>query len=148
MLEVFMSVWPKTSAATTPLSGRELSGREGDLISVSINVDPRYLESLLETLAQVSFPVNPQIYHDAAIVYLYPDGRQETLATTLVEFPAYGSQLQEVRAALASHGFDPASFEVTSMLAEIQSENQFAAPPPGANSVARYRVKHRVAAAH
>jgi hypothetical protein len=152
MLEVCMSVWPRTSAATTSLSGRELSGRalsgrEGDLISVSINVHPRYLESLLETLAQVSFPVNPQIYHDAAIVYLYPDGREETEATTLVEFPAYGSQLEEVRAALQSHGFDLASLEVTSMLEEIQSASQFAAPPPGANYVARQRVKHRAAGA-
>ena len=153
-----MSVWPRTSAAATSLSGRELSGRalsgrEGDLISVSINVDPRYLESLLETLAQVSFPVNPQIYHDAAIVYVYPDGREETEATTLVEFPAYGSQLDEVSAGLQSRGFDPASLQVTSMLEEImpeeiQPESQFAALPPDANYVARHRVKHRVAGAH
>jgi hypothetical protein len=147
MLEVCMSVWPRTSAVTASLSGRELSGREGDLISVSINIDPRYLESLLETLAQVSFPVNPQIYHDAAIVYRYPDGREETEATTLVEFPAYASQLEEVRAALESHGFDPASLQLTGMLAEIQSESQFAGPPQGANYVARHRVKHRAAGA-
>jgi len=134
-----MSVWPRTTS---------LSGREGDLISVSISVDPRYLESLLETLAQVSFPVNPQIYHDAAIVYVYPDGREETVITTLVEFPAYGSQLEEVRAALESHGFDPSSLQVTSMLEEIQSEAQFAAPPPDANYVVRHRVKHRAAGAH
>ena len=162
-----MSVWPKTSAATTSLSGRALSGSalsgtalsgtEGDLISISINVDPRYLESLLETLAQVSFPVNPQIYHDAAIVYLYPDGREETEAATLVEFPAYGSQLEEVSAALHSRGFDPASLQVTSMLEEImpeeiQPENRFAVLPadanPDANYVARHRVKHRAAGAH
>jgi len=142
-----MSVWPRTSAATTSVPGHELSGREGDLISVSINVDPRYLECLLETLAQVSFPVNPQIYHDAAIVCLYPDGREETEATTLVEFPAYGSHLEEVRAALESHGFDPASLQLTSMLEEIQSESQFAARPQGANDVARHRVKHRAAGA-
>ena len=156
-----MSVWSRTSSATKAtnslsdgalsdraLSGRVLSGREGDLISVSIKVDPRYLESLLETLAQLSFPVNPQIYHDAAIVYLYPDGREETEATTLVEFPAYGSQLEEVRAALQSHGFDPATLEVTSMLEEIQSESPFAAPPPSANCAVRQRVKHRAVGAH
>jgi len=134
-----MSVWPRTTS---------LSGREGDLISVSISVDPRYLESLLETLAQVSFPVNPQIYHDAAIVYLYPDGHEETMATTLVEFPAYGSQLEHVRAALESHGFDPASLQVTGMLEEIQSESQVATPPPGANYVVRHRVKHKALGAH
>ena len=135
-----MSVWPKTSPAAP-----SLSGREGDLISVSINVDPRYLESLLETLAQVSFPVNPQIYHDAAIRYVYADGREETEATTLVEFPAYGSQLEEVHAALESHGFDPTSLQVTGMLEEIQSESRFATPPPGADYVARHRLKHRAA---
>ena len=46
-----------------------LSGSEGTLVSVSICVDPRHLEPLLEALAQVSFPINPQIYHDAALVY-------------------------------------------------------------------------------
>lgn len=148
-----MSVWPRTSSALSSPSGRELSGREGDLISVSINVDPRFLESLLETLAQVSFPVNPQIYHDAAIVYLYPDGREETQSTTLVEFPAYGSQLELVRAALESHGFDPASLQATSMLEEImleeiRPESRLAAAPQGANHAAHHRVKHRVAGAH
>jgi hypothetical protein len=138
-----MSVWPRTSAAAT-----SLSGREGDLISVSISVDPRYLESLLETLAQVSFPLNPQIYHDAAIVFLHPDGREETEATTLVEFPAYASQLEEVRTALESHGFDPASLQVTGMLEEIQGESPLETPPPGVQNLARHRVKHRVAGAH
>ena len=138
-----MSVWPRTSAVTS-----SLSGREGDLISISINVDPRFLESLLETLAQVSFPVNPQIYHDAAIVCVYPDGREETQATTLVEFPAYGGQLEAVRVALEAGGFDPASLQVTSMLEEIQAESQFATPPAGADYVARHRVKHRVAGVH
>ena len=61
-----MSVWPKILPSTP-----SLSGREGDLISVSINVDPRYLESLLEALAQVSFPINPQIYHDAQFRCLF-----------------------------------------------------------------------------
>lgn len=139
-----MSVWPKTSS----VPATSLSGRDGDLISVSIGVDPRYLESLLETLAQVSFPINPQIYHDAAVVYVYSDGQEQTESTTLVEFPAYGGQLEEVRAALAAHGFDPATVEVTGMLEEIQSENQFASLPPGAGYVARYRLKRRTAGVH
>lgn len=138
-----MSVWAKISATSA-----SLSGREGDLISVSIDVDPRYLELLLETLAQVGFPVNPQIYHDAAIVYLHPDGREETEATTLVEFPAYGNQLEAVRAALESQGFDPASLQVTGMLEEIQSESPFPAPLPGVDCIVRHRVKHRLAGAH
>jgi hypothetical protein len=133
-----MSVWPKTLS-----SAPSLSGREGDLISVSINIDPRCLESLLEALAQVGFPVNPQIYHDAAMVYLYPEGREETEATTLVEFPAYRGQLDEVRRALDYRGFDPASLQVTSMLDQIQSDCQPEPAPAGANYVARYRVKQQ-----
>jgi hypothetical protein len=111
MLEVCMSVWPKTLS-----SAPSLSGREGDLISVSISVDPRYLEPLLEALAQVGFPVNPQIYHDAAMVYLR---------------------------ALDHCGFDPASLQITSMLDQIQSDCQPELAPTGANYVARYRVKHQ-----
>jgi hypothetical protein len=138
MLEVCMSVWPKTLS-----SAPSLSGREGDLISVSIDVDPPCLESLLEALAQVGFPVNPQIYHDAALVYVYPDDRQETEATTLVEFPAYRGQLDDVRRALDNCGFDPASLQVTGMLDQIQSDCQPELAPTGANYVARYRLKHR-----
>ena len=60
-----------------------------------------------KSLAQIGFPINPQIYHDAVIVYVYPDGHEETEATTLVEFPAYADRLEEVRRALESNGFDP-----------------------------------------
>jgi hypothetical protein len=69
-------------------------------------VEPRRLEALLESLAEASFPINPQIYHEAV---------------TVVEFPAYGGQLDEVRAALSAHGFDPAGFEYTAMLEKIQA---------------------------
>ena len=71
-----MSVWPKTLPVTTP----SLSTAEGALVSVSIHAEPHCLESLLEALAQVSFPINPQIYHDAALVYRYADGREQTSA--------------------------------------------------------------------
>src|ERR1035437_10610756 len=98
MLEESMSVWPKTLPASPSLSGREVA-----LVSVSIDVDPRRLEPLLEALAQTSFPINPQIYHDAAMVYLYAGGREETGPATLVEFPAYEGRLDEVRRALDSH---------------------------------------------
>jgi hypothetical protein len=129
-----MSVWP-------------LSTSEGQLVSVSIRVDPGELESLLEALAQVSFPVNPQIYHDAAVVYRYADGREETESATLVEFPAYEARLEEVRKALTSFGFEPSSMLVIAMLDEIQSSTHSEPAPPGAPYVARYRVKHRAAVA-
>src|SRR5580700_360740 len=98
--ELIMSVWSGTDPASP-----SLSTGEGALVSVSINVEPRSLESLLEALAQLDFPINPQIFHKAAMVYLYPNGSEEIQAATLVEFPAYQGRLPQVRAALAAFGF-------------------------------------------
>ena len=81
-----------------------LSGQEGELVSVSVEVDPRALESLLEVLAQVTFPINPQIYHGPV---------------TIVEFPAYETRLEEVRRTLAHAGFDPNRLRCVSMLAKV-----------------------------
>jgi hypothetical protein len=55
-------------------------------------------------------------------VYQSADGREETQTVTLVEFPAYEERLDEVRSALNSHGFEPASVHATSMLDEIHRE--------------------------
>ena len=52
-----MSVWQCTPSAAP------LCGSEGELVAVSISVSPRDLEALLEGLAHVDFPINPQIYH-------------------------------------------------------------------------------------
>ena len=87
-----------------------LGTSEGTLVSISIAVQPCALESLLETLAGVSFPINPQIYHGAS--------------TTLVEFPAYAGRVDEVRHAIATGGFDPAAMQVIGMLEELQSETR------------------------
>jgi len=95
-----MSVWQ------CPRSASPLSGSEGELVSVSITVDPRDLEGLLEALAHVDFPINPQIYHGAA---------------TIVEFPAYAGQLPQVRAALAGGGIGAEAIRVAGMLDQIQS---------------------------
>ena len=67
-----MSVWPNTAFSSFPLCGTE-----GALVSVSVNVEPRDLELALDALAQLSYPINPQIYHDGAVLTLYADGRQE-----------------------------------------------------------------------
>jgi len=143
MLEECMRVWPKPTPASPALSGRE-----GTLVSISITVEPRRLESLLEALAQVRFPVNPQIYHDAAVVYVFADDRSETEVVTLVEFPAYGGQLDQVRNALAAFGFDPSNLQVTGMLDDIHAQAAHAAAPPGAAYVSCYVVKHRAASVH
>lgn len=102
-----MSVWPTAD----PAPG--LRGAEGTLLSIRISVEPRLLEQLLETLAEVPFPVNPEIFHPL------PAAAGER-SRTIVEFPAYETRLGEVRQALARHGFDPDCARVASMLEEIQ----------------------------
>jgi hypothetical protein len=78
---------------------------------VSISVVPRDLEGLLEALAHIDFPINPQIYH--------ADGHLGR-ARTVVEFPAYAGGLPQVRVALGSAGFD-ATIRVRGMLEELQA---------------------------
>jgi len=80
-----MSVWQCTP------SPAPLGGSEGDLVAVSISVSPRDLEALLECLAGVAFPINPQIF--------------QSEARAVVEFPAYSGGLTQVRAALDGAGF-------------------------------------------
>lgn len=109
-----MSVWSGAAAAA-----QALSTGEGALLLVSIAVDPRRLESLLEALAQVGFPINPEICHDADLVYQYSDNHEVTESVTLVEFPAYEERLDDLRRALQAFGFDPASVHTISMLDEI-----------------------------
>ena len=128
-------------------SAAVLCGREGALVCVSIAVDPRHLESLLESLATLEFPINPQIYHEAAIVYRYADGREQSSATTLVEFPAYEARLAEVRRAVEAYGFSPDAVYVTGMLDEIHADGAVEPAPMGAPYVDRVRVKRRRAAA-
>jgi hypothetical protein len=79
-----------------------LFGREGQLISLSIATEPKLLEELLEALASLDFPVNPQLYHRPTEV--------------LVEFPAYSNQLGQVQTALSRFGFEP-SVQVSRPLA-------------------------------
>jgi hypothetical protein len=129
------------------MSAVALCGREGALVSVSISVDPRHLESLLEALAQLNFPINPQIYHDAALIYRFPDSHEETEATTLVEFPAFEAQLDDVRAAIQAYGFDPRTLRVTGMLDDIHAESGEEPAPAGAPYVSLLRVKRRTLAA-
>ena len=54
----------------------------GQLVSVSLTVEPRMLESALEALALADFPINPQLTHQRL---------------TLIEFPAYRGQLPQLR---------------------------------------------------
>ena len=90
-----------------------LRGSEGILLSIRVSVEPRLLEDLLEALAEVTFPVNPEIHHPS------PALAGSRLLTT-VEFPAYENRLEEIRETLRRHGFDPGAARVMSMLEEIQ----------------------------
>lgn len=84
-----------------------LFGREGELICLSIATEPKLLEDLLEALASLDFPINPQLYHRPAEV--------------LVEFPAYTSQVEQVRRALVRRGFDGAGLHVSRALARAHA---------------------------
>ena len=77
-----------------------LTGSEGELVSIRVSVEPRALEELLECLAGLAFPVNPEIFHGIP---------------TIVEFPAWETRLYEVRDALRAWGFDVACVEVNRM---------------------------------
>jgi hypothetical protein len=112
-----------------------LATSEGALVSVSMAVQPRDLEDVLEALAQLDFPVNPQIYHDAAVVTRFADGHQESEPVTLVEFPAYSASVSHVRRAAQACGISPDTIQVTAMLEEIQADSRVDSGP------GRYRVK-------
>jgi hypothetical protein len=136
MLEEAMSVWPDTVARAS-----SLVSSEGALVLVTIPVQPRLLESLLDTLAEVDFPVNPQIYHDGAIVYLLADGSERTEPATLVEFPAYASRLPGLRLALARRGFNPDDIEALGVLDDVYSGRQAEPAPAGAGYRSHRRLK-------
>jgi len=87
--------------------GNSLTGANGELLSVRIEVPWRQLEELLEALAAVSFPVNPQLGHGSP--------------TTTVEFPAYSGQLQEVREALKRLGLNVLRVEIHRLWPELAS---------------------------
>ena len=95
-----MSVWQSAAPIGIPL----LTGAEGELVQVRVSAEPRALEELLDCLASVPFPINPQIYHGVP---------------TVVEFPAWENKLHFVRDALRAYGFDAESLQTRDMLAAI-----------------------------
>jgi len=84
---------------STVLTSRE----EGELLLVRVRVDSRHLEDVLETLAALPFPVNPDLCHSG----LY----------SIVEFPAFANRLETVKRALAPFEF---AVEARSMLDAIR----------------------------
>jgi hypothetical protein len=135
-----MSVWSYVPQTHSPA----LRGSEGELVSVSVTLEPRDLEDLLEALAELDFPINPQIYHDAAVVYVDRGGGQREEPATIVEFPAYAGGLSKIRSVLESAGFGSQSMSVSPMLEEIHAADRTEPAPPGAGYA--YRVLRKQAA--
>jgi hypothetical protein len=96
-----------TSPEVPHSGGSALAGSEGELVSVSVAVEPRLLEKLLDALAELPFPVNPRISHHPA---------------TVVEFPAYAGRLAEIRSLLARRGLAPESVGARNMLEQIRGQ--------------------------
>jgi len=142
-----MSVW----SSVPPTHSPALHGSEGELVSVSVTVEPRDLEDLLEALAALDFPINPQIYHDAAVVYVDRGGGQREEPATIVEFPAYAGGLPKIRSVLEASGFGSQAVSVSPMLDEIRAADRTEPAPPGAGydyRVLRKRVAVSVTGAH
>jgi hypothetical protein len=127
MQEGLMSVRPDFFPATGALSGSE-----GELVSVHICVPPRHLERLLEALAKLPFPVNPQIYHTGGIGYVYSDGREKREPAIIVQFPAFSGRLDEVREILIANGLSPDEAHVRGMLEDIHADSCSESAPAGA----------------
>jgi hypothetical protein len=138
-----MSVWPDVTAPEFPA----LRGSEGELVSISVTVEPRDLEDLLEALATLDSPINPLIYHGASVIYVGRDGAERVEPSTMVEFPAYAGWLPKIRAALTTCGFSDAAVSVSSMLDEIHGREHTQAAPAGADFAYRILRKHQGAAA-
>ena len=132
---------PLVSSVFGPGVTVSLAGAEGELLAVRISVEPRLLEKLLDTLAQLEFPISPQIYHHAALRYVYADGRDRWEPTTTVEFPAYAAWLPGLKQALKEGGFQAATFAARSMLEDLSAECDIEPGPAGSpyRSVIWYR---------
>ena len=123
-----------------------LEGADGELISVRITIEPRLLERLLDVLARLEFPINPQLYHDAATISFAPDGRRQVQPATIVEFPAWAGRLERLRDALLGAGFDRGCLGMKGMLEDIRSSAEQEAAPPEAPYRTIVRSKHSLRA--
>ena len=113
--------------SASPDRTASLRGTEGELVSVRIVVEPRRVEKLLDLLAGLNFPINPQLYHEPSLVRVEPDGAHRMEPATAVEFPAWAGRVQEIERALAGSGFDRACLSLSDMLVAIHAGNDAAA---------------------
>jgi hypothetical protein len=81
-----------------PAASPVLRGQDGELVFVSVRVNSRLLEELLDALARLEFPINPEIRHGHPY--------------TLVEFPAYDGHITEIQNVLRDAALDGAKLEL------------------------------------
>ena len=74
---------------------------EGELLQLSVLVERRKIEMVLDTLAGLPFPVNPEIVHP-----------ETASGPVVVRFPAYGRRLKAILGELAALGFPSDSVRV------------------------------------
>jgi hypothetical protein len=79
-----------------------LFGADGELVLLRAAVDPRFLEELLDVLAQLDFPVNPELLHRPGQV--------------VVEFPAYQRHVEEACETLRNSGLEGLILQVCGVL--------------------------------
>lgn len=79
------------------------SPQAGLLFAARVSVSSRFLEDLLECLAQAPFPLSPELEHDTL------------RGMSLVTFPLYEDQTSVLRDILAAHGFAPSVLEVKAL---------------------------------
>ncbi|MBX9600519.1 MAG: hypothetical protein K2X35_05935 [Bryobacteraceae bacterium] len=82
-----------------------LSSSEGELLLLSVEVPARDLEDLLDSLAELSFPINPEIYHGQP--------------GTRVQFPAFSARLSEVARALGRCGIPAERLRIRAVLSDM-----------------------------
>ncbi len=130
-----MSVWPIPGSPC-------LAGVDGELVSITITTEPRLLEKLLDVLARIAFPINPQLYHDAATLSTSADGETVVRPVAVVEFPAWSGHLPLVKEVLLAAGFSEGCVSVRSMFAEMHSDLIEEPAPVGAPYKTIVRSKH------
>ena len=81
-----------------PAASTVLRGQDGELVFVSVRVNSRLLEELLEALAKLEFPINPEIRHGHPF--------------TLVEFPAYDGNIEEIQNVLRNEALEDVKLEL------------------------------------
>jgi len=85
-----------------------LAGRDGELLLVRLRIPAPQLENVLDSLATLPFPINPELHHG------FPE--------STIEFPAYALRTADIRTALNAAGLSGIHVEVAPMLAVLNPE--------------------------